>query len=48
MKDLWVFVAAVSALFIILTAFIISFTMIFLRRRKEHQVEKTALKASYQ
>lgn len=48
MKDLWVFIAAVSALFILLTVFIISFTMIFLRRRKEHQAEKTALKVSYQ
>lgn len=47
MNDLWVFIVAVSVLFVMLTAFIISFTLFFIKRRKEHRDEKVTLEANY-
>lgn len=47
MTDLWIFIVAVSALFVILSTFIISFTLIFFKRRKQHQDEKLALAAQF-
>ena len=47
MKDLWIFIAAVSALVIVLSTFIISFTLIFFKRRKQHQDEKVALATQF-
>lgn len=47
MKDLWVFILAVSALFIILSTFIVSFTMLFIKRRRQHKDEKQALEGQF-